>query len=86
VTKHHYPTHLIEQLQEPSETAHQLGVSTGTLAVWRATKRYDLSYVKVGRKVMYQPSMVQDFINRNIMEDLGLGKYCGTRAIHIFGI
>ena len=24
-----------------------------TLAVWRCTKRYDLPYIKVGRKVLY---------------------------------
>ena len=41
-------------LLTPSEVADRLGISTATLATWRCTKRYPLSYVKVGRLVRYR--------------------------------
>jgi len=43
-----------------------LGVSVGTLAVWRNTKRYNLPYVKSGRLVRYRESDVQNFIESRI--------------------
>ena len=52
----------ISNLLEPSETAAILGTTTGVLAVWRTTKRYQLSWVKIGRKVMYRAEDVQAFI------------------------
>ena len=42
-------------LWTPDETAQYLGVTVGTLQVWRTTKRYPLPYLKIGRKVMYDP-------------------------------
>jgi hypothetical protein len=33
--------------------ADYIGVSHTTLPTWRSTKRYDLPYLKVGRKVYY---------------------------------
>ena len=44
------------------QVADMLGISHGTLMVWRSTGRYDLAYVKVGRRVMYQLSEVNRFI------------------------
>jgi len=41
------------QLLDPEATAEFLGMSAGTLAVWRCTRRYDLPYVRVGAKIMY---------------------------------
>lgn len=38
----------------PEEAATFLGISTHTLAVWRSTGRYDLPFVKVGRRVRYR--------------------------------
>ena len=35
------------------EAAAFLGLEAKTLAVWRSTKRYPLSYVKVGRLIRY---------------------------------
>lgn len=34
----------------------------GTLAVWRTTKRYPLSYIKVGRRVRYRREDIDAFI------------------------
>jgi excisionase family DNA binding protein len=41
-------------LLTPAEVAERLGVSATTPATWRCTKRYPLSYVKVGRLVRYR--------------------------------
>ena len=46
----------------PKEAADRLGVAIGTMAIWRTTKRYDLPYVKVGRKVMYRLTDIEAFI------------------------
>jgi excisionase family DNA binding protein len=46
----------------PVEAADLLGVSTGTLEVWRCTQRYPLPYYKVGRKVFYRRSDVNAFL------------------------
>lgn len=49
-------------LLTPMETAAILHVTTGTLAVWRCTKRYPLPYVPVGRKILYKAEAVRDFV------------------------
>ena len=46
----------------PEETASILGVTAGTLAVWRCTKRYCLPFVKIGRKIFYRSEDVQSFV------------------------
>jgi excisionase family DNA binding protein len=45
-----------------TEVANILGVTEGTLAVWRCTKRYQLPFVKIGRKIFYRSEDVQSFI------------------------
>ncbi len=64
------PTYLKSQLEKlltPQEAAHILGISAGTLEVWRSTGRYDLRYIKVGRRVMYRTQDVQAFIDNRSM-------------------
>lgn len=51
-----------EKLLTKEDVAEILGVTVGTLAVWRATKRYNLPYVKSGRLVRYRPEDVDAFI------------------------
>lgn len=41
-----------------TEAAKRLGVSKGTLANWR-WRRYGPAYLKVGRRIEYQPSDIQ---------------------------
>ena len=53
-------------LKTANEASELLGVTKGTLAVWRSTGRYDLMYVKVGRKVMYRPADIEAFIERRL--------------------
>ena len=56
------PTTQPEKLLNPTETAAILGIAVGTLSVWRCTRRYDLPYVKSGRRVKYRPSDIEAFI------------------------
>ena len=53
------------QLLTPDETAQILGVSRQTLAVWRCTKRYTLSYVRCGRLIRYRAEDIEAFIARH---------------------
>ena len=58
-------------LLTPAEAANMLHVTAQTLAVWRATKRYPLNYVKVGGRVCYKLSDIEDFITSRIVTVLG---------------
>lgn len=44
------------------EAADYLHITEGTLAVWRSTGRYKIPFIKVGRKVMYRKSDLDDFL------------------------
>lgn len=61
----------MQKLLTPTETAHLLGVSVDTLAVWRCKKRYNLPYVKVGRSVKYREADVQKFIESRVQQMSG---------------
>lgn len=61
----------LHKLIGPDQAADILGVSTGTLQVWRSTGRYNLPYVKVGGRVMYRPGDVQTFIERRLHNHTG---------------
>jgi excisionase family DNA binding protein len=52
----------LETLLNTKEVAVLLGVAPGSLNVWRATRRYPLPYIKVGRHVRYRLSDVQEFL------------------------
>ncbi|MGZ8442554.1 MAG: helix-turn-helix domain-containing protein [Candidatus Binatia bacterium] len=51
-------TFLLDDIQ----AAKILNVSPGTLCVWRSTGRYNLKYVKVGRKVRYKAGDLREFL------------------------
>jgi predicted site-specific integrase-resolvase len=48
-------------LLKPQDVATRLGVSIATLATWRCTKRYALTYMKIGRLVRYRLADVEAF-------------------------
>jgi hypothetical protein len=62
VLPHQERTKSIDSLASPKTVAEDLNVTEGTLQVWRSTGRYDLPYIKIGGKVMYRISDVNNFI------------------------
>ena len=57
-------TEIPPRLVGPEEASKILGVSPGTLSVWRTTGRYNLPFVKIGQKVKYKIDDLQTFIER----------------------
>ena len=53
-------------LLNPKQAAEILGVTIGTLAVWRCTARYPLPFVKIGRRVMYRQNDIDNFIENGV--------------------
>ncbi len=53
-------------LLTPSQAAEILGVTIGTLAVWRCTARYPLPFVKIGRRVKYRLADINNFIENGV--------------------
>jgi hypothetical protein len=56
-----------DKLLNTAETAAYLRIKEGTLDVWRCTKRYDLPYVKIGRRVYYRLGDIQKFVESRVM-------------------
>ena len=58
-----------DELLSPEEAAKILGVTTGTLSVWRSAKRYPLGYVKLGRRaIRYRREDLMAFIEAGRIE------------------
>ena len=55
----------LHRLLAPDEAAEILGVSPGTLTVWRSTGRVNLTYVKIGSRVKYRPEDIEAFIKHH---------------------
>ena len=54
-----------QSLVTPGQAAEILGVTEGTLGVWRCTRRYPgLAYVKVGRSVRYRLADLERFLEQ----------------------
>lgn len=54
----------VDPLLTPSEAAAYLGVTEGTISVWRCTRRYPIPYIKIGRLVKYRKSALDDFLSQ----------------------
>lgn len=50
------------RLLTPKEAAEFLGVTPGTLAVWRCVSRYAIPYVKIGGKVKYDETDLREWM------------------------
>ena len=55
----------IKALLTRKEASKILGLKEQTLAVWASTGRYNLKFIKSGRKVFYRMEHIQEFINNN---------------------
>ena len=53
-------------LMNPVQAAEYLNIKPATLAVWRATNRRKLAYVKVGGQVRYRRTDLDAFISANL--------------------
>jgi hypothetical protein len=56
----------ISELLTPREAAKALRTTTGTLAVWRCTRRKPLRFVRLSRKIFYRVEDVQAYIVSNL--------------------
>jgi len=61
---------MTNKLLTKEQVSEILGITVGTLAVWRTTKRYNLPYVKSGRLIRYREEDVQAFINSRIQGEV----------------
>jgi excisionase family DNA binding protein len=52
-----------ERLLNEAEAAQYLGIARGTLSVWRCVGRHELPYVRVGRRIKYKFSDLQEWIS-----------------------
>ncbi|MDU0355802.1 helix-turn-helix domain-containing protein [Paraglaciecola aquimarina] len=55
---------LADNLLTPLQVAEILGVSSGTLAVWRSNGACQIPYIKVGRCVRYKRSVIESFLQQ----------------------
>ena len=55
------------ELLTPQEASGYMGLTIGTLANWRNLKRYDLPFIKIGKRgyVRYRRSDIDGFLERN---------------------
>lgn len=53
-----------KDLVDDKAAAEILGLSPGTLSVWRSTGRYALPFVKVGRHVRYRVSDLEAWLEK----------------------
>ena len=53
------------------EAARYVDVTPGTLAVWACTKRYNLTYLKIGRSVRYRRSELDRFLEASLSRPSG---------------
>lgn len=60
------------QLLDTKSEAQLLDVSPHTLDVWRATNRYPLPFVRIGRNIRYRISDLSAFIEGNISNTRGI--------------
>ncbi len=54
----------VPEMMTRQQAAEYLGVKAQTLAVWRTTGRYSLSFVKVGSKIRYRKADLDKFLQR----------------------
>ena len=52
----------LAKLLDPDQTAKILGVKVTTLSNWRCNKRYNLPFVRIGRKIRYPEDGITAFI------------------------
>jgi excisionase family DNA binding protein len=52
----------ISNLLDDHQASNYLGLKKGTLSVWRSTGRYQIPFVKIGSKVRYRQSDLDEWL------------------------
>lgn len=65
------PRPWLEDRMTRKEAAAYLGLTLGTLEIWASTGRYNLPFVKVGRRVFYRKSDLDAFIEQRTVTNTG---------------
>jgi len=60
----------VPELMTPQQAADYLGVKASTLGIWRCRRSYEIPFVKVGSKVRYRKTDLDDFL-RHRTKDAG---------------
>ena len=55
----------LSPLLDPNQAAEFLGVTPGTLAVWRVTRKVEIPYVKIGSAVRYTKPALLEHVRNN---------------------
>ena len=50
------------------QAAEYIGITPRTLEVWRSTKRYVISYIRVGRKIRYRREALDAFLDSRTVD------------------
>ncbi len=58
-----------DKLLTTDQTAEYLGVGKETLNVWRATKRYNIPYIKVGKLIKYRKSDLDRWLDERTCDN-----------------
>jgi len=58
-----------DELLNNYQAAAYIGVTPGTLEVWRCTKRFNIKFIKVGRLVKYRKSTLDAFLESRTVGD-----------------
>jgi predicted DNA-binding transcriptional regulator AlpA len=68
------------ELINTEEAARRLQISPGTLTVWRSTRRYPLKFCKIGRKVRYRATDIEEFIDNRTMSGVAESRASSRKA------
>ena len=55
-------------LLTPEQVAEILHLKINTLAVWRSNRRYELPFIKAGRRIRYRASDVENFLQKQTVD------------------
>ena len=59
----------ITGLMNTAQAARYIGVTAGTLSVWRSTKLIKIPHIKIGSRVLYRQSDLDKFIEANTVRE-----------------
>lgn len=52
----------VKEFLNTKQISEMLNVTEGTIAVWRSSNRHDIPYIKLGKKILYDPERIQEWL------------------------